>query len=146
MNGRMSFVMIAVAACLSGLGAFSAAANDADRTGERGGYVLPGNTDGVNPVFHSEYFRNSKQSFLCGALQNLRLGDRNLSRLRWPPPSVQILRSPGKAAGNRRTLWRPPPRIDAREQFLIEAEIGHDRAHGTVPHICGGSSFMNSAT
>ena len=56
MNRRKSFVTIAVAACLSVLGVVSAAANDADRTGERGGYVLPGNTDGVNPALHSDYF------------------------------------------------------------------------------------------
>jgi hypothetical protein len=56
MNGRKHFVMIAAAACLSVLGAASAAANDADRTGERGGYVLPGNTDGVNPALHPDLF------------------------------------------------------------------------------------------
>ena len=56
MNGKSNFVTIAVAACLSVLGAVSAAANDADRTGERGGYALPGNTDGVNPALHPDYF------------------------------------------------------------------------------------------
>ena len=56
MNARKAFVMIAATACLGVLGAFSAAANDADRTGERGGYVLPGNTDGVNPALHPGYF------------------------------------------------------------------------------------------
>lgn len=32
------------------------AALAADQTDERGGYVLPGSMDGVNPVYHSELF------------------------------------------------------------------------------------------
>jgi hypothetical protein len=60
MYGQEHFVIIAAAACLSVLGAVSAAGNDADRTGDRGGYVLPGNTVGVNPALHPDVF--GKQS------------------------------------------------------------------------------------
>jgi BA14K-like protein len=56
MSGKKIFVVLAVGAFLSPLGAVSAAANDVDRTGDRGGYVVPPSTSGVNPVHHHEYF------------------------------------------------------------------------------------------
>ncbi len=34
----------------------ASAALAGDQTDERGGYVLPGSTDGVNPVFHPRWF------------------------------------------------------------------------------------------
>jgi hypothetical protein len=34
----------------------ASAALAGDQTEERGGYVLPGNTDGVNPVYHPRWF------------------------------------------------------------------------------------------
>ncbi len=34
----------------------ASAALAGDQTDERGGYVLPGNTDGVNPVYHPGWF------------------------------------------------------------------------------------------
>jgi hypothetical protein len=55
MSGEKILVVI-LTASLGALGAAPAAANDVDRTGDRGGYVLPGNTVGVNPAFHPYYF------------------------------------------------------------------------------------------
>jgi hypothetical protein len=45
---------VALAAALM-LGTASAALAG-DQTDERGGYVLPGNADGVNPVYHPGWF------------------------------------------------------------------------------------------
>jgi hypothetical protein len=56
MNRSTIFILIAAAACLNALGAGSAAANDVDRTGDRGGFVIPGSPDGVNPALHTKYF------------------------------------------------------------------------------------------
>jgi hypothetical protein len=36
----------------------ASAALAGDQTDERGGYVLPGSTDGVNPVYHPDWFPN----------------------------------------------------------------------------------------
>jgi BA14K-like protein len=55
MSGKRDFVVLA-AISLSILGSISAAANDVDRTGDRGGYVIPPSRIGVNPVDHHEYF------------------------------------------------------------------------------------------
>jgi hypothetical protein len=48
---------LALAALLVlGAGSLAQAASDNDGGNESGGYVLPGNTDGVNPVYHPGWF------------------------------------------------------------------------------------------
>jgi hypothetical protein len=56
----MAFVALAVTNALGILGATPAVAgrDDMNDRGERGGYVLPCNLDGVNPVYHPEIFGN----------------------------------------------------------------------------------------
>jgi ABC-type sugar transport system substrate-binding protein len=49
---------LSVAIVLGALGTASAALAG-DQTDERGGYVLPGSTDGVNPVYHPGIFGNA---------------------------------------------------------------------------------------
>jgi hypothetical protein len=44
------------AAFLLGAGSLAQAANENDGGNETGGYVLPGNMDGVNPVYHPRWF------------------------------------------------------------------------------------------
>jgi len=60
MSGKMAFVALAVTNALGILGATPAVAgrDDMNDRGERGGYVLPCNLDGVNPVHHPEIFGN----------------------------------------------------------------------------------------
>jgi hypothetical protein len=49
---------LSVAIVLGALGTASAALAG-DQTDERGGYVLPGSMDGVNPVYHPGIFSNA---------------------------------------------------------------------------------------
>jgi hypothetical protein len=49
---------VSVAIVLGALGTASAALAG-DQTDERGGYVLPGSMDGVNPAYHPDIFRNA---------------------------------------------------------------------------------------
>ena len=49
---------LSVAIVLGALGSASAALAG-DQTEERGGYVLPGSMDGVNPVYHPGIFGNA---------------------------------------------------------------------------------------
>jgi hypothetical protein len=49
---------LSVAIVLGALGTASAALAG-DQTDERGGYVLPGSMDGVNPVYHPGIFGNA---------------------------------------------------------------------------------------
>jgi hypothetical protein len=49
---------LSVAIVLGALGTTSAALAG-DQTDERGGYVLPGSMDGVNPVYHPGIFGNT---------------------------------------------------------------------------------------
>jgi hypothetical protein len=49
---------LSVAIVLGALGTASAALAG-DQTEERGGYVLPGSMDGVNPVYHPDIFGNA---------------------------------------------------------------------------------------
>jgi hypothetical protein len=58
MSRRKTFVALAVTAAVSALGAAGAAANSVDRTDDRGGFVIPGSTGGVNPAYHPHYFGN----------------------------------------------------------------------------------------
>jgi hypothetical protein len=66
MTGNKAFVALAVATALGVLGAATAAASDhdRDRDRERGGFVIPGSTDGVNPAMHPEYF-GSPPNYAC---------------------------------------------------------------------------------
>jgi hypothetical protein len=50
--------VLSIAIVLGALGAVSAALAG-DQTEERGGYVLPGSTDGVNPAYHHDVFGNA---------------------------------------------------------------------------------------
>jgi hypothetical protein len=44
----------------------ASAALAGDQNEERGGYVLPGNMDGVNPVYHPRWFPNAAQHATTG--------------------------------------------------------------------------------
>ena len=44
------------AALVLGAGSLAQASNENDGGNETGGYVLPPNTDGVNPVYHPRWF------------------------------------------------------------------------------------------
>jgi hypothetical protein len=53
-NGKTLIALsTAIALGLLGVASVAQASNEND---ERGGYVLPGSTDGVNPVYHPELF------------------------------------------------------------------------------------------
>ena len=60
MTGKKALVALAVTAALGVLGATSTAWSQRDsgrNSGiERGGYVIPGSKEGVNPAYHPEYF------------------------------------------------------------------------------------------
>ena len=58
---------IALAAALM-LGAGSVALAG-DQTDERGGFVIPGSMDGVNPVYHPEIFGNANAQVTKRTLQ-----------------------------------------------------------------------------
>ena len=55
--GNKSFITLSLAAALGVLGVASATASDHGHGG-RGGFVMPGSLDGVNPVQHPEIFGN----------------------------------------------------------------------------------------
>jgi hypothetical protein len=57
MIGNKSFITLSLAAALGVLGVASATASDHGHGG-RGGFVMPGSLDGVNPVQHPEIFDN----------------------------------------------------------------------------------------
>jgi hypothetical protein len=60
-----STVALSGAIALAVLGAASAALAGSDRDDtDRGGYVIPGSTVGVNPVLHPEYF-GSPPNYAC---------------------------------------------------------------------------------
>ncbi len=48
--------VVLAAALILGAGSLAQAGQDNDGGNETGGYVLPGNTDGVNPVYHPRWF------------------------------------------------------------------------------------------
>jgi hypothetical protein len=52
---------VAFAAALI-LGAASAAMAGQDDRNDRGGFVIPGSMDGVNPVYHPGYFANASKA------------------------------------------------------------------------------------
>jgi hypothetical protein len=60
-----------LAAALGAVAMTSAVASDRnDSRGERGGYVLPGNLGGVNPVYHPEIFGNPAAAAAYGFVQS----------------------------------------------------------------------------
>lgn len=55
MSGKRTLIAICAASALGSLGTASVA--QAGNQGEdRGGFVMPGSMDGVNPVYHPEWF------------------------------------------------------------------------------------------
>ena len=50
--------LVLAAALMLGAGSLAQASNENDGGNETGGYVLPGSTDGVNPVYHPRWFPN----------------------------------------------------------------------------------------
>jgi hypothetical protein len=57
MRGRNAVLAVAVAVALGALGGRVANASDHESGRDRdSGYVIPGASDGVNPVHHPEYF------------------------------------------------------------------------------------------
>jgi hypothetical protein len=66
MRGRNALLAILGAAGLAVFGAATAVATDheRDRNQERGGYVIPGSTVGVNPAAHPEFF-GSPPNYEC---------------------------------------------------------------------------------
>ncbi len=66
MTGGKTLIALSTAIALGLLGAASVAqaSNENDGGNETGGYVLPGNTVGVNPVFHPGLFGKGHQDAL----------------------------------------------------------------------------------
>jgi hypothetical protein len=62
----------------------ASAALAGDQTEESGGYILRGNMDGVNPVFHPDWFSAAQQSAAGTAGQSFG----------YAPPQKQQLRTP----------------------------------------------------
>ena len=58
MIGNKTLVTLSLAAALGALGAASALASEDHGRGTRGGYVVPGSLDGVNPAYHPDIFGN----------------------------------------------------------------------------------------
>jgi hypothetical protein len=58
MTSGKTLIALSTAIVLGLLGAASVAqaSNENDGGNNTGGYVLPGNTDGVNPVYHPRWF------------------------------------------------------------------------------------------
>jgi hypothetical protein len=50
--------IVLAAALMLGTASAALASNENDGGNETGGYVLPGNTDGVNPAYHPRWFPN----------------------------------------------------------------------------------------
>jgi hypothetical protein len=60
MSGRRTSIAISAALALGVVGAASVAqAGGSDNWNDAGGYVVPGNMAGVNPVFHPYWFGRS---------------------------------------------------------------------------------------
>jgi hypothetical protein len=52
------FKLVLAAVLVLGAGSLAQASNENDGGNETGGYVLPGNMDGVNPAYHPRWFPN----------------------------------------------------------------------------------------
>ncbi len=58
MIGNKTLVTLSLAAALGALGVASAFASEDHGRGTRGGFVVPGSLDGVNPAYHPDIFGN----------------------------------------------------------------------------------------
>jgi hypothetical protein len=58
MIGNKTLVTLSLAAALGALGVASATASENGSRGARGGFVVPGSLDGVNPAYHPDIFGN----------------------------------------------------------------------------------------
>lgn len=63
MTGGRILIALSTAIALGFLGTASVA-QASNENDERGGYVLPGSTDGVNPVYHPELFGKGHRDLL----------------------------------------------------------------------------------
>jgi len=68
MSGNKAFIALSAAVALSVLGTASALAGS-DRY-PRGGFVMPGSLDGVNPVYHPGIFGNPVVARAYGFVQS----------------------------------------------------------------------------
>jgi hypothetical protein len=72
MIGNRSFITLSLATALGVLGTASALASrdDMNDRGDRGGYVVPGSLDGVNPAYHPEIFGSAATAAAYGFVQS----------------------------------------------------------------------------
>jgi hypothetical protein len=69
MSGKQTLIAISAAVALGSVGAASVA--QAGNQGEdRGGFVMPGSMDGVNPVYHPEWFGKGANAGNAGPAGN----------------------------------------------------------------------------
>jgi hypothetical protein len=69
MIGNKAFVVLSAAVALSVLGTASQALAGSDRY-PRGGFVMPGSLDGVNPAYHPGIFGNPAVAYAYGFVQS----------------------------------------------------------------------------
>ena len=69
MIGNKTLVTLSLAAALGALGVASAVASENHGRGTRGGFVVPGSLDGVNPAYHPEIFGNAASALSFGFIQ-----------------------------------------------------------------------------
>ena len=71
MVGNKTFITLSLAAALGVLGvASAAAASEHGDRGTRGGFVMPGSLDGVNPAHHPDIFGNPAVASEYGFVQS----------------------------------------------------------------------------
>jgi hypothetical protein len=70
MVGNKTFITLSLAAALGVLGIASAAASEHGGRGSRGGFVMPGSLDGVNPAYHPDIFGNPAVASEYGFVQS----------------------------------------------------------------------------
>ena len=70
MVGNKTFITLSLAAALGVLGVASAAASEHGSRGDRGGFVMPGSLDGVNPAHHPDIFDNPAVASEYGFVQS----------------------------------------------------------------------------
>jgi hypothetical protein len=71
MMGNKIFSALLLATALGALAVTSAGASDRSSSrGDRGGFVLPGSLDGVNPAYHPDIFANPAVASEYGFVQS----------------------------------------------------------------------------
>jgi hypothetical protein len=70
MVGNKTFITLSLAAALGVLGVASAAASEHGGRGARGGFVMPGSLEGVNPAYHPDIFGNAATASAYGFVQS----------------------------------------------------------------------------